>query len=164
MRPSAGVAQDRQDREARVAADLALRHLQAGGGAVRQGVRIGCAPLLRCLRGPAGPGSRYGGLTARSLSQALQDGPPIRNVGGGCSHTVHLLAEAVWRIAERTLRFECVPARPGSALQAFAGITLAREALVYGLSVGPKEGRVSTLDRMLAPRRVCSYEGCGEKR
>ena len=53
-----------------------------------------------------------------SASERRLDGPLICNVGCGSAHTV--LAEAVGRVAERAVRIEYVPARPGCARTAAA--------------------------------------------
>jgi UDP-glucose 4-epimerase len=85
-----------------------------------------------------------------SASECRLDGPLICNVGCGSSHTVLALAEAVGRVAERAVRIEYLPARPGDVLHSFADITLAREALGYEPTVGLEEGLGRTLEWMLA--------------
>jgi UDP-glucose 4-epimerase len=89
-----------------------------------------------------------------SASERRLDGPLICNIGCGSSHTVLALAEAVGRVAERAVRIEYVPARPGDVLHSFADITLAREALGYEPTIGLEVGLGRTLDWMLTERRA----------
>ena len=55
-----------------------------------------------------------------SASERELTGPLICNVGCGSSHAVIALAEAVGRVAERAVRIEYLPARPGCARTAAA--------------------------------------------
>ena len=87
-----------------------------------------------------------------SASECKLDGPLICNVGCGDSHTVQALAEAVGRVAGRTVQVEYVPARQGDVLHSFADITVARKALGYDPQVGLEEGLERTLEWMLTQR------------
>ena len=99
-----------------------------------------------------------------SASECELDGPLICNVGCGSSHTVLALAEAVGRVAERSVQIEYVPARPGDVLHSFADITVARDALGYNPTVGLEEGLERTLDWMLMQRRTGSSAASIEQR